>query len=106
VYYYIEEATRSTVYAASIKPFQRTKNGRGAFAAMLSQYAGKDKWRALIKESEDLMHRQRWKGQQPIQLLLGKVHWTTSCCVCESYPVCRSCQLSASEQDQSGYVPP
>lgn len=64
VYYYIEEATRSTVYAASIKPFQRTKNGRGAFAAMLSQYAGEDKWRALIKESEDLMHRQRWKGQQ------------------------------------------
>jgi hypothetical protein len=64
VYYYIEEATRTTVYAASIKPFQRTKNGRGAFTAMLSQYAGEDKWRALIKDSEDMMHRQKWKGQQ------------------------------------------
>ena len=28
VYYYIEGATRSTTYAASIKPFQRAKNGR------------------------------------------------------------------------------
>ena len=64
VYYYIEEATRSTTYAASIKPFQRAKNGRGAFLAMISQYAGEDKWRALIKESEDLLHNQRWKGQQ------------------------------------------
>jgi hypothetical protein len=66
VYYYIEEATRTTVYATSIKPFQRpTKNGRGAFVtAMLSQYAGEDKWRALVKDSEDMMHRQKWKGQQ------------------------------------------
>ena len=30
VYHFLEEATRSTSYAASIKPFQRTKDGRGA----------------------------------------------------------------------------
>jgi hypothetical protein len=46
VYFYLEEATRSTSYAASIKPFQRTKNGRGAWLAMVAQYAGEDKWRA------------------------------------------------------------
>ena len=27
VYFKLEEATRSTMYAASIKPYQRTKNG-------------------------------------------------------------------------------
>ena len=27
VYYFVEEATRSTSYSASIKPFQHTKNG-------------------------------------------------------------------------------
>jgi hypothetical protein len=31
VYYLLEEATRTTSYAASIKPFQRTKNSRAAF---------------------------------------------------------------------------
>ena len=36
VYYYLEEATRDTQYAASIKPFQRIKDGRGAWNAILS----------------------------------------------------------------------
>jgi len=39
VYYLLEEATRSTGYAASIKPFQRLKNGRGAWLALVAQYA-------------------------------------------------------------------
>jgi hypothetical protein len=64
VYYKIEEATRGMSYAASIKPFQRRKDGRGAYDAMLTQYAGEDKWRALIKEAEDLLHNRKWKGQQ------------------------------------------
>jgi hypothetical protein len=34
VYYKLEEATRTTAYAASIKPFQCTKNGRGAFQVL------------------------------------------------------------------------
>jgi hypothetical protein len=64
VYYKIEEATRGTSSAASIKPFQRRKDGRGAYNAMLTQYAGEDKWHALIKEAEDLLHNRKWKGQQ------------------------------------------
>ena len=44
VYYNLEEATRGTFYAASIKPFQKVKDGRGAWKALTSQYAGKDKW--------------------------------------------------------------
>jgi hypothetical protein len=43
VYYKLEEATRATSYAASIKPYQRTKNGRGAWLALSNQYAGRDK---------------------------------------------------------------
>ena len=46
VYYHLEEATRGTSYAASIKPFQRGKDGRGAWKALTSPYAGKDKWEA------------------------------------------------------------
>lgn len=68
VYYLLEEATRGTSYAASIKPFQRTKDGRGAFLALVAQYAGEDKWRAMIKSSEELMHNRKWKGQSSYSL--------------------------------------
>ena len=40
VYFKLEEATHSTMYAGTIKPHQKTKNGRAAFMALKSQYAG------------------------------------------------------------------
>jgi hypothetical protein len=52
VYHYLEEATRSPAYAASIKPFQRSKDGRGTWLALLGQYAGNDKREAEIKIQE------------------------------------------------------
>ena len=63
VYYKLEEATRSTPYADSIKPFQRSKDGRGAFIALTNQYAGVDKWEAEIKKQSHLLHTRKWKGQ-------------------------------------------
>ena len=68
VYHYLEEATRSTVYAASIKPFQRGKDGRGAWLALVQQYAGQDKWEAEIKRQEQLLHTTVWKGQSNFSL--------------------------------------
>ena len=68
VYHYLEEATRSTSYAASIKPFQRRKDGRGAWLAILAQYAGRDKWEAEIKKQEQLLHTRIWKGQTNFSL--------------------------------------
>ena len=53
VYYALEEATCSTSYAASIKPFQRSKNGCGALLALMNQYAGNDKWEAEIRKQDD-----------------------------------------------------
>jgi hypothetical protein len=68
VYYKLEEATRTTTYAASIKPFQRTKNGREAWLALSNQYAGNDKWEAEIKRHEQLLHTRVWKGQSNFTL--------------------------------------
>ena len=68
VYYHLEEATMGTSYAASIKPFQRGKDGRGAWKALTSQYAGKDKWEAEIKHQEQLLHTRVWKGQSNFSL--------------------------------------
>ena len=63
IYYALEEATRSTSYAASIKPFQRSKDGRGAYLAIRAQYAGRDKWETEIKRQDNLLHTRVWKGQ-------------------------------------------
>ena len=68
LYYKIEEATRGTTYAASIKPNQRTKNGRGAWLALVNQFAGRDKWEAEIKRNEQLLHTRVWKGQSNFTL--------------------------------------
>ena len=68
VYYKLEEATRATSYAASIKPYQRTKNGRDAWLVVSSQYAGNDKWEAEIKHHEQLLHTRMWKGQSNLTL--------------------------------------
>ena len=62
VYFKMEEATRGTSFAASIKPFQRAKNGRGAYLAIVSQHAGDDKWNAEITKQDSLLHNQKWKG--------------------------------------------
>ena len=42
LYFAIEEAVRNTNYATSIKPFQRSKNGRGALLSLKHQYYNKD----------------------------------------------------------------
>ena len=68
VYFKLEEATHGTTYAASIKPFQRAKNRRGAYAALTSQYAGRDKWESEIRRQDDLLHNRVWKGQSNFPL--------------------------------------
>lgn len=68
VYYKMEEATQNTAFAASIAPYQRTKNGRDAFLAIVSQYAGEDKWNEEIRRQDQILHNQRWKGQSNFSL--------------------------------------
>lgn len=68
VYYKLEEATRGTSYADSIKPFQARKDGRGAFLVLVAQYAGNDKYEAEIKKQTDILHNRKWKGQSNFKL--------------------------------------
>ena len=68
VYFKLEEATRSTSYAASIKPFQRGRNGRAAWLALTNQYAGQDKWEQELKKQDDMLHTRVWRGQSNFTL--------------------------------------
>lgn len=62
VYFKLEEATRSTNKAATIKPFQRTKDSRAAYLALIAQHASKDQWHALIQQHNKILHNVKWKG--------------------------------------------
>ena len=64
VYFKLEEATRGTSYADSIKPFQRQKDGRAAHLALVGQFAGNDKWEAIIKKMSTLLMLKKWKSSQ------------------------------------------
>ena len=50
------------------------QDGRGAWAALTNQYAGKDKWETEIKKQDDLLHTHIWKGQStfPLEGFIGQ----------------------------------
>jgi hypothetical protein len=56
VYYCLEEAVRGTQYASTLKSFQRIKNERGAFASIIQQFAGADKWQAELTMRDKFIH--------------------------------------------------
>ena len=50
IYSMLEVATRTSIYAYTIKPFSRTKDGRKAWRAMVASHVGDDKWEHLQRE--------------------------------------------------------
>ena len=68
VYHYLEEATRGTVYATTLKKYQRGQNGRGAYKALISQHAGVDKWEKELRSAETFMKNRVWKGNNNFSL--------------------------------------
>ena len=63
VYSLLEEATRGGIYAPTIKPYARTKNGRDAWLSMVSSHAGEDKWEQLQKDKHRFLMNTKWNGR-------------------------------------------
>ena len=63
VYSMLEEASRGTIYATTIKTFSRSKNGRQAWQAMVSSHAGTDKWEGMFKERSKFLMNTKWNGR-------------------------------------------
>ena len=59
----LEEATRGSIYASTVKPHSRRKDGRAAWSAMVSSHAGKDKWEQLQKEKTKFLMNTKWNGK-------------------------------------------
>jgi hypothetical protein len=68
VYNYLEEATRGTAYHSTVQTYQRSKNGRSAWLALLQQHAGTDKWEKELKDQENFMKTRVWKGNTNFSL--------------------------------------
>ena len=58
----LEVALRGTKFEASIKPFQRTGNGRGAYEALISKHAGKEKWIKILRDAKIYVNERKWDG--------------------------------------------
>lgn len=62
IYVKIAESVKGTTCESTIKPFMRTKDGRGAFLALLTNHAGDVKYRLLYKKSTKFLSSVTWNG--------------------------------------------
>ena len=58
----LELALRGTTFEASIKTFQRTGNGRGAYEELIYQHSGKEKWIKILHDANNYVNGQKWDG--------------------------------------------
>jgi hypothetical protein len=65
----VERATTGHDVGATIAPFRRTQNGRGAILAIISQHAGRHVWDKIVKEANAVLQTRTWNGTTSITLL-------------------------------------
>ena len=52
----------------TIKPFERSRNGRGAYLAVMANHAGDDKWDRIIETAEAYVQKKKWDGTSGVTL--------------------------------------
>ena len=55
-------------YAASIKPSNCKRNGRGAIEVFLAQHAGQDKLIKILQEAKTCVNTAKWSGLSNVTL--------------------------------------
>jgi len=63
VYSLLDVATRGTIYAPTVKPYARMKDGRSAWYAIVSSHAGDDKWEQIQKDRMRFLMSTKWNGK-------------------------------------------
>ena len=56
----LDEAVCDSDYANTIKPFERRRDGRGAYLFIFGNHAGDDKWDRIIETAETYIQKKRW----------------------------------------------
>ena len=60
IYSMLEESNHGTVYASTVKPYSRRKDGRGTWFSMLNS---KEKWEKLFKDRSRFIMNNKWNGR-------------------------------------------
>ncbi len=71
----LSEMLNDTSYATSLKPFQRRRDGRGAYMALQQHNMGDSKWDKIIEAAEDMVQRRTWNGKNsryPLRIHVSK----------------------------------
>ena len=69
LYQMIDRATSGHDVSATIAPFRRTQDGRGAIMAIISQHAGRHVWDKNVKDANAVLQTRTWTGTTSITLL-------------------------------------
>lgn len=64
----LEKATRGTKYSATVAPFKKNQDGRGAYMALRAQHAGAAHWDATAKIDQDFLMSTTFTGGGQVSL--------------------------------------
>jgi len=59
----LQKALSGTASMASITRFQRRRNGREAFLALVTHNLGSNKWEDLVESAEGMLNQRKWNGK-------------------------------------------
>ena len=69
LFHLIDRAVLGHDVSATIAPFCRSQNGRGAFLAIVNQHAGRHVWDINVKDATAVLQTRTWSGTTSITLL-------------------------------------
>ena len=75
VYSFIEQASRNSQYLTTIKPFERRKDGRGAYFALINAHVTDDKWDRIQKDNMKWIMSLKWNGKKIALEQFCSLHW-------------------------------
>ena len=64
VYSLIEQAARNSSFLSTIKSFEKRKNGRGAWLALITAHVGDSKWEQILNDNSKWLINSRWNGKK------------------------------------------
>ncbi len=65
----VDRSVQGHEVSATIAPFRRTQNGRGAVLAIQNQHAGNHVWDAMVLDATAILNNRKWDGKSSITLL-------------------------------------
>ena len=65
----VDRSVQGHEVSATIAPFRRTQNGRGAVLAIRNQHAGNHVWDAMVLDATAILNNRKWDGKSSITLL-------------------------------------